>query len=136
MLSTDTDVLLPVLWIQRTEDHAAHGVVPPKEEPAGTRERESPLLGFCSDNAALGRPPGGGSRGVCGGEEAYFMLLLVVWREEQRVRLLEISRPTRLGRVVPGKVGTRKGVRLGVKGSTLPSEMENCQPSGRRGQAE
>lgn len=67
------------------------------------------------------------------GEEAYFMLLLVVWREEQSVRLLEISRPTRLGRVVPGKVGTRKGVRLGAKGSTLPSGMEKLPAEWRVG---
>ena len=82
--STQTSVLLPILRIQGTEDDTAHGVVSPEEEPGGHGER-SGLLGFCSDSAAR-RPE------EIQGTEAYFTLLLVIWREAQRERGLEISR--------------------------------------------
>lgn len=44
--------LLPVLWVQGTENDTAHGVMSPEEEPVGEGSRER---GGSSGQRALGR---------------------------------------------------------------------------------
>lgn len=84
-------VLLPVKGIQGAEDDAAHGVVPPEEEPVGTPGEGA--------GEARGRPRGHAGRGrsrLDGG-----------WSEEQSVGASQADRHATLGKHVLGRPGTR-----------------------------
>lgn len=52
----NAEFLLPVLWVQSTEDHSAHRVMSPEEEPVGWAERgQFQSLGSRMTEDSLGR---------------------------------------------------------------------------------
>lgn len=58
VLDASGGFLLPVLRVQRAEDHAAHGVVPPEEEPVGTGRADGvPRPGVRAAAVRQGAPP-------------------------------------------------------------------------------
>lgn len=101
-------VLLPVKGIQRTEDDAAHGVVPPEEEPVGTRERATvrPWPAPRGDTAGRGR-----------------LRFYGVWREEQSVHSSQVDRHATLGKDILGRAGPREENCHRVKRSSVRREV-------------
>lgn len=90
-------VLLPVKGIQRTEDDAAHGVVPPEEEPVGHGEGDGEAL--------AGSPRGHRGRG----RSRFYG----VWREEQSLHSSQVDRHATLGKDVLGRAGPREKTAIG-----------------------